>query len=464
MKHVILAVLLCLVATPCWAGFNEGKAAYDRKDYATAFRECLPLAQQGDAEAQYLLSIMYTNGDGVPKNGPEAFKWLSRAAEQGNAVAQQTLGIEYRFGRGMSQNDAEAAKWFRRAAEQGDARAQRFLGEMYEEGIGMPQDYKWAYVWYDRAAASASKERDKNVVEASPEQRAAKNRLGQIILAGCLEGRDRVAQKLTPDQLASAQRLSRLWQPRPERLKTPVELLPGTAAPPPLAQPTPASEREEIPLQSKGGVYTLPVQINRVLTLHFILDTGAAEVNIPTDVALTLLRTGTIKDPNDFLPGAAYTLADGTTVKSFRFTIRSLTIGRRRITNVPASIDAIASPLLLGQSFLKRLGTWSMDSHRQMLVLGPPSIRNESLPTKEKAAKAPPQLAQPTLAHQADSPLGVVQAYYADINRYDVDAARGKWKTPPSRLHDMVQQTEWFRTEDMQLLDVDASTAHVAVV
>jgi hypothetical protein len=58
MKHVIFVALLCLVATPCWAGFKEGEAAYDRGDYATAFREWLPLAQQGIAEAQFSLGNM----------------------------------------------------------------------------------------------------------------------------------------------------------------------------------------------------------------------------------------------------------------------------------------------------------------------------------------------------------------------------------------------------------------------
>src|SRR5262249_34944165 len=154
---------------------------------------------------------------------------------------------------------------------------------------------------------------------------------------------------------------------------------------------------EEIPLQSEGDLYTVPAQINGVLTLHFLLDTGASEVNIPADVALTLLRTGTIKDPDDFLPGAASTLADGTKVTSFRFTIRSLTIGHRRITNVPASIGKIASPLLLGQSFLKRLGTWSMDSQRQVLVLGPSTMRNALLPPKEDRAQATSQAVQKSL-------------------------------------------------------------------
>ena len=63
---------------------------------------------------------------------------------------------------------------------------------------------------------------------------------------------------------------------------------------------------EDIPLSKRGGVYELSVEVNGVLTLPFILDSGASEVLIPADVALTLVRTGTIKD-TDFLPGQTYT-------------------------------------------------------------------------------------------------------------------------------------------------------------
>jgi len=125
---------------------------------------------------------------------------------------------------------------------------------------------------------------------------------------------------------------------------------------------------EEVPLERQGGVYTLPVEINGVLTLHFILDTGAAEVNIPADVALTLFRTRTIQD-SDFLQGAAYTLADGTTVKSPRFLIRRLKVGSQIINNVIASIGEVSSLLLLGQSFLEKLDSWSLDSRKRVLVI-----------------------------------------------------------------------------------------------
>src|SRR5262249_2746431 len=135
------------------------------------------------------------------------------------------------------------------------------------------------------------------------------------------------------------------------------------------ASPTQRLDGEKIPLTKKGGVYQLPVEINGVITLPFVLDTGAADVLIPADVVLTLVRTGTIKD-TDFLQGKTYVLADGSTLKSPRFLLRSLKIGYRRVTNVAASIGPVASNLLLGQSFLEKLGAWGIDSQRQVLTLG----------------------------------------------------------------------------------------------
>jgi predicted aspartyl protease len=107
----------------------------------------------------------------------------------------------------------------------------------------------------------------------------------------------------------------------------------------------------EVALLSKGGVYTVPVAINGVLTLNFIIDSGASEVQIPADVVLTLVRTQTIL-PTDFLPGREYSLADGSVVKSPRFVIRELRIADHRLTNVTASISAIEGEPLLGQSLL----------------------------------------------------------------------------------------------------------------
>jgi hypothetical protein len=122
----------------------------------------------------------------------------------------------------------------------------------------------------------------------------------------------------------------------------------------------------EIPLNKQRGVYTLPVRINSVVTLNFVLDSGAADVFVPADVVMTLLKTGSIKE-SDFLPGQAYLLADGSVLKSPRFLIRELALGGIKISNVPASISPLGG--VLGQSLLERLDSWKLDNERHVLIV-----------------------------------------------------------------------------------------------
>ena len=155
MKRIALAaVLLVLLVGPARAGFDEGLAAYERGDYATALKEFRPLAAQGNAAAQNNLGLMYSNGAGVP------------------------------------QDDAEAVKWYRKAAVQGYAAAQYNLGGMYGNGEGVTQDYVQAHIWYNLAAAQGDEDARKN--------------------------RDLVAKRMTPAQVAEAQRLAREWKPTTE--------------------------------------------------------------------------------------------------------------------------------------------------------------------------------------------------------------------------------------------------------
>jgi hypothetical protein len=159
-------------------GFEEGMAAYERGDYATALKKWRPLAEAGDATAQNNLGAMYANGQGVPQDDEEAAKWFRLAAEQGGADAQNNLGVMYANGRGVPQDYREAAKWFRLAAEQGHASAQNNLGVMYTKGEGVPQDYKEAVKWYRLAAEQG------NVV--------AQNNLGQMYKEGKGVPKDKV--------------------------------------------------------------------------------------------------------------------------------------------------------------------------------------------------------------------------------------------------------------------------------
>ena len=102
------------------ADFDKGLDAYDRGDYATALREFKPLAEQGDAYAQYNLGVMYDNGQGVPKDYKTAVKWYTLAAEQGYALAQFNLGVMYNKGEGVIQDYVRAHMWGNLGASNGN--------------------------------------------------------------------------------------------------------------------------------------------------------------------------------------------------------------------------------------------------------------------------------------------------------------------------------------------------------
>jgi clan AA aspartic protease (TIGR02281 family) len=134
-------------------------------------------------------------------------------------------------------------------------------------------------------------------------------------------------------------------------------------------QPQPSQEAD-VPLNTNGGVFVVPVKINGAITLDFAVDSGAADVTIPLDVFSTLKRTGTIKD-SDILGQGTYVMADGSKSQSVRFKIRSLKVGDRVLENVTASVAPSGGMLLLGQSFLGRFKAWSIDNARHKLVLEP---------------------------------------------------------------------------------------------
>jgi TPR repeat protein len=224
-------------------------------------------AEQGDAEAQLALGYVYWNGKGVPQDYVQAVKWFRKAAEQGNADAHNALGDAYRKGEGVPQDYAQAVTWFRKAAEQGNADAQNALSDAYRKGEGVSQDYAqsvhWrrkvaeqgvsdaqiilsdayrrgegvtrdlvlAYSWMNLATTSLHGE----YVSASNEEQQAEHAFLEHMpplsdqsrrwtaaqdsqqgarsrLESAKSVRDSVAEKLSPAQLAEAQRLSSNWQ------------------------------------------------------------------------------------------------------------------------------------------------------------------------------------------------------------------------------------------------------------
>ena len=151
----------------------------------------------------------------------------------------------------------------------------------------------------------------------------------------------------------------------------PTALVPnGNSAVQSQAQPsqTEGNSAEGIPLLVQGGTFVIPVLINGQITLNFTIDSGAADVSIPADVVSTLTRTGTIQE-SDFVGQKIYRLADGSTVPSATFLIRSLKVGSHLLENVMGSVASAQADLLLGQSFLSRFNSWSIDNKRQVLLL-----------------------------------------------------------------------------------------------
>ena len=135
--------------------YQDATDAYKRKDYETAYKLFLPLAEQGNTQAQSNLGLMYDNGTGVPQDYKEAVKWYRLAAEQGDASAQYHLGIMH-----------------------------------YNGGQGVPQDYALAHMWFNLCGSS------------------------ELIRPGCVNKRNIVEKKMTPQQIEKAQEMAINWKPK----------------------------------------------------------------------------------------------------------------------------------------------------------------------------------------------------------------------------------------------------------
>ena len=190
MKKILLAIVLALtMMSAIWADdLGDGLAAYAKKNYAVAIAKFRLSAAQGNALAQFNLGVIYHFGKGVVQDYAEAVKWYKLSAAQGHASAPYNLGVMYYDGQGVVQDYAEAVKWYKLAAAQGFAIAQSNLGVMYEIGKGVVQDYTRAHMWFSLASAVGNK--------------------------NAVKGRDLVAAKMTPQQIAEAQKLARECQAR----------------------------------------------------------------------------------------------------------------------------------------------------------------------------------------------------------------------------------------------------------
>jgi len=132
----------------------------------------------------------------------------------------------------------------------------------------------------------------------------------------------------------------------------------------------------QVNVKKKDGVFMVPVELNGVLKIDFVFDTGASDVSISPDIALTLIKARTIQE-NDWLKGVYYKFADGSVAKSKRFKLKSVKIGELVLNDVTCSIsNSIDAPLLLGQSVMQRLGNYTFDNQNNILSINSSPLNN----------------------------------------------------------------------------------------
>jgi hypothetical protein len=193
----LFALLLTVLASAAVAAgaraqnYDDGMRAYDAGDLAKALEIWGPVAENGDAVAQYSLGKLLENGGaGVPRDLVAAARWYQRSASQGVAAAQNNLGLMYAQGRGVPQDVARAAKFWRDAGAKDHLIAQFNLGLAYFRGEGVAEDRVEALRWFRRAGELGLAD--------------AQYALGQIIRLG-LAGAADEAEALYWYQLAAAQ-------------------------------------------------------------------------------------------------------------------------------------------------------------------------------------------------------------------------------------------------------------------
>ena len=189
MKKLISAALISLFvvfAISANAGsFEDAVAAYERKDYVTAAKLMRVAADQGNAQAQYNLGVMYANGQEM-----KIMKKLISLALISMFIVFAVSANAGPFEDGVAAYERKeyvtAVKLFRVGADQGDADAQFNLGFMYEAGQGVSQDYIRAHMWWNISASSSHKNAEANC--------------------------DIIAKQMSPTQIEKAQEMARRCQ------------------------------------------------------------------------------------------------------------------------------------------------------------------------------------------------------------------------------------------------------------
>lgn len=157
MKIRPLCLALMLVTLPALATpLDDALKLLETGKPEAAARLLSPLADAGNAEAQYRLGMMYFSGSGVGENERRSYDLLLRSALQGHVNAMLQLANVLTFGQEIpnfvQDPEHEAARWYFQAASAGNAEAQYSLGVLFQTGKGVVRDEKEAMHWMQQAA------------------------------------------------------------------------------------------------------------------------------------------------------------------------------------------------------------------------------------------------------------------------------------------------------------------------
>ena len=403
------------------------------QDYRAAMQLYREAADRGSSAASYRIGVLYANGRGVPKDQSEATRWYRQAAEAGDGIAEYNVGLGYLNGQGLTKDNKEALFWLSlakdrvgdpklvAAAEKHASIAESRLSEAerqevqqrvltwspksinLEFGAANVRGWVGKYPVGDRLRGFEFFDTPEVQIQlkaalgpTAPDQMKAMAVVSPIVESGgwitaggcqphmCPDGKWSLAINVTTLEtraclLPLGSNVAHYGSTKSEKIDLPaskidcpsentIERFDAVFLQAEKARVS--SSAISVSMKSEGGTYVLPVEVNGALTLDFVVDSGASDVSVPMDVVSTLIRTGTI-GKSDVIGAAQYALADGSTASGVRFRIHSLKIGNVTIRDVVGSAGPERGSLLLGQSFLRKFKSWSIDNSQHRLILEP---------------------------------------------------------------------------------------------
>lgn len=269
IRLVCAAILVFGLVRPALADAAAALAAIRLGDYPAAYQACKDAVEQGDAECQNLVGVLFRQGLGVPTNVEEAVRLFRLAAGKKLAAAQNNLGFAYLGGLGVPSDDAQAAQWFALSTAQGDPLGELQLALLTLAGRGVEKDAQKAVTMLQHSAGRgylpaqltlASIYENAHGKWHQPQLAYTWYRIAQrtapnpVLRGRAADGVNRLVLQLSGQEIASAQRIAGLWKPSGPSL----EFGPFGARPAAAANPgaKPTSFGSGILVSREGDVVT----------------------------------------------------------------------------------------------------------------------------------------------------------------------------------------------------------------